>query len=80
MTMRIAIAALGALVLASAATPASANFKFTRPDNWQCAYGYGSVWHYGDTVQWKPDARSTALRSCRSRSPICNFLGCFRRQ
>jgi hypothetical protein len=82
MTMRIALAALAALVLATS-TPASAAFKFGRPDRWQCAYGYDaggrSVWHYGDTVQWKPDARSTALRSCRAKSPSCQFLGCFRR-
>jgi hypothetical protein len=78
MTMKIAMAALAVLILATS-TPASAGFKFGRPDRWQCAFGYGSVWHYGDTVQWKPDARSTALRSCRAKSPTCQFLGCFRR-
>jgi len=80
MTMRIALAALCAVVLATAVTPASANLRFERPDRWQCAFGSGSVWHYGDTVQWKPEARSTALRSCRARSATCQFLGCFRRR
>ena len=74
MTMKIALAVLAALALASAA-PASTN--------WQCAYGFDgggrSVWHYGDTVQYKPEAMSTALRVCRAKSATCRFLGCFRR-
>ena len=78
MTMKIALAAMAALVLTTA-SPASANFKFSRPDNWQCAYGARSVWHYGDTVGYKPEAISTALRMCRAKSPTCHFLGCFRR-
>src|SRR3954453_17573641 len=41
--------AMGALLLTTT-SPASANFKFSRPNNWQCAYGHSSVWHYGDTV------------------------------
>jgi hypothetical protein len=79
MTMKIAIAAVAVLTLTTA-SPASANFKFGRPDYWQCAYGgAGSAWHYGETVQYKPEALSTALRMCRARSPTCHFLGCFRR-
>ncbi len=82
MTIRIAWVAMAALVLTTT-SPASANFKFSRPNNWQCAYGYDagarSVWHYGDTVQYKPEAVSTALRVCRAKSPACRFLGCFRR-
>ncbi len=82
MTMKIALGALAALALATTA-PASANFKFSRPNNWQCAYGFDaggrSIWHYGETVQYKPEAMSTALRVCRAKSATCRFLGCFRR-
>jgi hypothetical protein len=53
------------------------------PENWVCAYGYNAggrmVWVYGDTVQWKPDAISSAQRACRARSGKCVSLGCFRR-
>jgi hypothetical protein len=78
MIMKIGMATLVALAITSAA-PASANFRFGRPDYWQCAYGGGSAWHYGDTAQYKPEAMSTALRVCRARSASCHFLGCFRR-
>jgi len=81
MTLKIALLALGALVLATPS--ASANFRLPRPENWQCAYGSAAggraVWHYGETVQYKPEAISTALRVCRARSSTCHFLGCFRR-
>ena len=83
MNMRILVSALALLVFASM-TPASAGgFKIKRPDNWQCAYGYnaakGVVWLYGEKVQYKPEARSTALQYCRAQAKGCVFLGCFRR-
>jgi hypothetical protein len=82
MTLKIALLALGVLVLATP-SPAAANLRLPRPDNWQCAYGSAgagrAVWHYGETVHYKPDAMSTALRVCRAKSSTCHFLGCFRR-
>ena len=82
MTMMFRLAILGVLVGGLATSAKATDFK-DYPDNWICAYAYNAggrmVWVYGDTVQWKPDAISSAQRACRARSGKCVSMGCFRR-
>jgi hypothetical protein len=80
MKVTFVLAAASALVC-HGLMPASAGEFRTRPENWQCAFGYGPgpTWVYGETVQYKPEAMSTAQAHCRARSSRCVFLGCFRR-
>jgi hypothetical protein len=82
MSRIVALAILGALSGGLAGAAQALDFK-DYPDNWVCAYGYNSggrvVWVYGSTVQWKPDAISSAKVACRAKSGKCVSLGCFRR-
>jgi hypothetical protein len=82
MTRIIMLAISGALSGMLATAAHAVDFK-DFPDNWICAYGYNAggqtIWVYGSTVQWKPDAIASARAACRSKSARCVSLGCFRR-
>jgi|RhiMetdeSRZDD1v2_1073273.scaffolds.fasta_scaffold1921380_1 hypothetical protein len=72
----------GAVLAVSFAAPQSRAGSYT--DEHQCAYTYVGAegkkeWVYGTSTVFRPEARPHGRAKCASKSPNCEFYGCFRR-